>query len=162
MKLDNLKKLYIEQLKDLYSAETQLTEALPKMAKAATSATLQRAFRDHLRETEGHIQRIETIFQALDYSPRGSKCKAMAGLLEEGSELIASEGDPEVIDAGLIAAAQRVEHYEIAGYGTVHKYAKLLNYDDAAQLLQETLDEEYDADNKLDDIANEINIEAMA
>jgi len=162
MKLNNLKKLYVEQLKDLYSAENQLTEALPKMAKAATSPSLQQAFRDHLDETQGHIQRIEEIFKDLDYSPRGTKCKAMAGLIEEGEELIQEEGDPDVINAGLIAAAQRVEHYEIAGYGTVHKYATMLNESNAAKLLQTTLDEEYNADNKLDQLANEINVEAMA
>ena len=162
MKLDSLKKLYIDQLKDLYSAENQLTEALPKMAKAATSAALQRAFRDHLRETESQIQRIETIFEDLDYSPRGPKCKAMAGLIEESEELINEKGDPDVIDAGLIAAAQRVEHYEIAGYGTVHKYATMLQDKEAAKLLQQTLDEEYGADKKLGELADEINVEAMA
>lgn len=164
MKLDSLNKLYIEQLKDIYSAENQLVEALPKMAKAATSSDLQQAFKEHLEETKGHVKRIEQIFETLEYSPNGPKCKAMEGLIEEGEELIQEDdADPDVLDAGLIAAAQRVEHYEIAAYGTVHTYAEQLGYDDAAELLQETLDEEYDADDKLSELAvNTINLEAMA
>ncbi len=162
MKLDSLKKLYIEQLKDLYSAENQLTEALPKMAKAASSTKLQQAFQAHLGETKTHVQRIEQIFEGLDYSARGVKCEAMAGLIKEGEGLLEEDGEAEVIDAGLIAAAQCVEHYEIASYGTVHKYATMLGYTDAADLLKKTLNEEYDADNKLDKLALEINVEAMA
>lgn len=162
MKLDSLKKLYVDQLKDLYSAENQLIEALPKMAKAASSSKLEQAFRDHLDETKTHVQRIETIFEELDYSPRGEKCDAMAGLIKEGESMIKENGDPEVIDAGLIASAQRVEHYEIASYGTVHKYATLLGYTETANTLQKTLDEEYDADNKLDKLALDINVKAMA
>lgn len=162
MKLENLQKLYVEQLKDLYSAENQLVKALPEMADAAHSSDLKKAFQDHLDETKTHVERIETIFEDLEYSPRGPKCKAMEGLIEEGETLMKEEGDPEVIDAGLIAAAQRVEHYEIAGYGTVHRYATLLGHDEAATLLQKTLDEEYDADTKLNDVASDINVEAMA
>lgn len=162
MKLENLQKLYVEQLKDLYSAENQLVKALPEMADAAHSSDLKKAFQDHLDETKTHVERIETIFEDLEYSPRGPKCKAMEGLIEEGETLMKEEGDPEVIDAGLIAAAQRVEHYEIAGYGTVHRYATLLGHDEAATLLQKTLDEEYDADAKLNDVASDINVEAMA
>lgn len=164
MKLDSLHKLYVEQLKDIYSAENQLVEALPKMAKAATSSDLQQAFRDHLEETKGHVKRIEQIFENLEYSPNGPKCKAMEGLIEEGEELLKEDDiEPDVLDAALIAAAQRVEHYEIAAYGTVHTYAEQLGYDDATELLQETLDEEYDADDKLSELAvNSINIEAMA
>lgn len=164
MKLDSLNKLYIEQLKDIYSAENQLVRALPKMAKAAASPDLQKAFQQHLEQTKGHVQRIEQIFGELDYSPNGPKCKAMEGLIEEGEELIKEkDADPDVLDAGLIAAAQRVEHYEIAAYGTVRTYAEQLGYDDAAALLQETLDEEYDTDDKLSELAvSTINVEAMA
>lgn len=161
MKLDSLNKLYIAQLKDLYSAENQLLDALPKMAEAAASSELQQAFRSHLQETKTHVQRIETIFQDLDYSPHGEKCNAMAGLIEEGEEQIEEEGDPEVIDAGLIAAAQRVEHYEIAGYGTVMRYAELLEYDNAAKILHTTLNEEYEADSTLTELARKINVQAM-
>jgi len=154
MKLENLNKLYIEQLKDIYSAENQLTKALPKMAKSASNSKLKNAFESHLEETKGHIERIETIFQTLEYSPRGSKCKGMAGLIEEGEELMKEEDtDPEVLDAGLIAAAQRVEHYEIAAYGAVYTFAQRLGYTEAATLLQQTLDEEYAADQKLTAIA---------
>lgn len=164
MKLDSLNKLYIEQLKDIYSAENQLVSALPKMAKAASSPELQQAFQQHLDQTKGHVKRIEQIFSELDYSPNGPKCKAMEGLIEEGEELIKEDdAEPDVLDAGLIAAAQRVEHYEIAAYGTVRTYAEQLGYDDAAALLQETLDEEYDTDDKLSELAvNTINVEAMA
>jgi len=164
MKLDSLNKLYIEQLKDIYSAENQLVSALPKMAKAASAPELQKAFQQHLTQTKGHVQRIEQIFRELEYSPQGTKCKAMAGLIEEGEELIKEkDAEADVLDAGLIAAAQRVEHYEIAAYGTVRTYAEQLGYDDAAALLQETLDEEYDTDDKLSELAvNTINIEAMA
>ena len=164
MKLDSLNKLYIEQLKDIYSAENQLVAALSKMAKAASSPELQQAFQEHLLQTKVHVQRIEEIFGTLDYRPSGPKCKAMAGLLEEGADLIKeADIEPDVLDAGLIAAAQRVEHYEIAAYGTVRTYAEQLGYDDAADLLQETLDEEYDTDDKLSELAvNTINAEAMA
>lgn len=162
MKLDSLHKLYLDQLKDLYSAENQLIDALPKMADAASSPKLQQAFRDHLAETQTHAKRIEEIFADSKYSPHGEKCEAMAGLIKEGEGLINSDGDPEVIDAGLIAAAQRVEHYEIAGYGTVHRYATMLGHSEAASTLQKTLDEEYSADNKLDKLAEDINLEAMA
>ncbi|MBE2236808.1 MAG: ferritin-like domain-containing protein [Caldilineaceae bacterium] len=161
MKLENLTKLYVEQLKDLYSAETQLVEALPKMAKAAHSLQLQQAFEQHLAETKTHRQRLEQIFEGLDYAPGGQKCKGMEGLIKEGEEHIKQEGDPETIDAGLIAAAQRVEHYEIAGYGTVHQYAVLLNDTAAAGLLQATLDEEYAADKKLTKLSESINVQAM-
>lgn len=152
---DNLQQLYIDELKDLYSAETQLVAALPKMAKAASSPELQQAFQTHLIETEGHVQRLEQIFAELDRKPKGKKCKGMAGLIEEGSELIKekSEMEPEVLDAGLIGAAQRVEHYEIAAYGTVCAFAKQLGYEQAAQLLQQTLDEEYATDKTLTELA---------
>lgn len=162
MKLANLKKLYVDQLKDLYSAENQLAEALPKMAKKASASDLQQAFEHHLDETKNHIQRIETIFEDLDYSPTGEKCKAMAGLIEEGEDEMNEEGEPEVLDAAIIAAAQRVEHYEISAYGTARTYARLLGYEEAANTLQETLNEEYNADNKLGSIAEKINVEAMS
>ncbi len=126
MKLNTLRDLYVEQLRDMYDAEKQLTKALPKMAKASTSPKLKEAFETHLRETEGHVKRLEQVFTALDMAPRGKKCKAMQGLIEEGSEMMEENGEPEVIDAGLIAAAQRVEHYEMAGYGTVRTYAQTL------------------------------------
>src|SRR4051794_22106913 len=142
MKLDSLKKLYIEELRDLYSAENQLVKALPKMAKAASAPQLQAAFNLHLEQTKKQVERLETIFQKLDESPKGKTCKAMEGLVEEGDEMRTAKGEPEVIDAALIAAAQRVEHYEIAGYGTVRTYARLLRETEAERLLQETLDEE--------------------
>lgn len=154
MKLDNLTKLYIEQLKDIYSAETQLTKALPKLAKSANDTVLKEAFATHLEETKMHVERLESIFQTLERSPRGTKCKGMAGLIEEGEELMKEEDiAPDVLDAGLIAAAQRVEHYEIAAYGTVRTFAQRLGYQESADLLQKTLDEEYAADQKLTTIA---------
>jgi ferritin-like metal-binding protein YciE len=164
MKLDSLSKLYVEQLKDIYSAENQLVAALPKMAKAASSADLRKAFQDHLQQTKTHVQRIEEIFQELNYSPNGPKCKAMAGLIEEGEELLKDDDvEPDVLDAALIAAAQRIEHYEIAAYGTVRTYAKQLGHMGAVKTLQATLDEEYDTDDKLSELALQgINAEAQA
>ena len=162
MKLDNLKKLYVEELRDLYNAENQLVKALPKMAKAASSDELKQAFEDHLEQTEGHVERLEEIFKGLDESPKGKTCKAMKGLVEEGSEILEEEGEDSVLDAGIIAAAQKVEHYEIASYGTVRTFAQLLGEDEAAELLQETLDEEGEADKLLNQLAQEIvNPEAL-
>jgi ferritin-like metal-binding protein YciE len=149
MKLRSLHDLYVEELKDLYSAESQLVTALKKMAKAASAPELNKAFTDHLKETEGQVQRLETIFEKLGSSPKGKKCKAMEGLIEEGKETISEDADPSIKDAALIAAAQRVEHYEMAGYGCARTYAHLLGEADAAQLLQETLDEEGAANEKL-------------
>jgi ferritin-like metal-binding protein YciE len=161
MKIASLHDLYVSELKDLYSAENQLVKALPKMAKAASSADLKAAFEDHLEVTRGQVERLEQIFTALEVSPKGKKCKAMEGLIEEGKELIEEDIAPAVLDAALIGAGQRVEHYEMAGYGCVRTYARLLGFDDAADLLQETLDEEADADKKLNDLAESvINIEA--
>ena len=163
MKLETLHDLYVDELKDLYSAETQLLKALPKMANAASEFSLAQAFTDHLAETNGHIERLGAIFEKLDVSPEGKHCKAMDGLLEEGQERMAEEADPNVMDAALIAAAQRVEHYEMAGYGCVRTYARLLGYEEAADLLQDTLDEEGTADKKLTDLAETvINAEAVA
>ena len=160
MKVNRLKHLYVEELKDLYSAENQLVKALPKMAKAATSEELRAAFEGHLDQTKEHVVRLEKIFKALGESPNGKKCKGMEGLIKEGGELIEEDPEPEELDAGLISAAQRVEHYEIAGYGCVSTYAKILGEDQAGSLLSQTLEEEKETDKKLTQLAGHINIEA--
>jgi ferritin-like metal-binding protein YciE len=161
MELDTLKDLYVEELKDLYSAERQIVKALPKMIKAAKHPELKAAFKTHLQQTGEHARRIEEICNELGVSPRGKKCVGMEGLIEEGSELIKEKPDDDVLDAGLIAAAQHVEHYEIAGYGTVRTYARQLGYESQAQLLQQTLDEEGETDHLLTDLAEaRINLEA--
>lgn len=160
MKLESLQDLFIEQLKDLYSAETQLTKALPKMAKAASSEELKNAFQEHLEVTKEHVSRLEQVFQELGESPKGQKCKGMEGLIEEGAETIKEDMEDAVRDAALIAAAQRVEHYEIAGYGTVRTYASLLGHDAAVTLLQQTLNEEGEADKTLTSLAENINVQA--
>ncbi len=162
METNRLKHLYVEELKDLYSAETQMVKALPKMIKAATSEDLRKGFAEHLEQTKGHVSRLEEIFQALEESPKGKKCKGMEGLIKEGGEMIAEDPAPEELDAGLISAAQRVEHYEIAGYGCVSTYAKLLGEDEAASLLRETLEEEKKTDEKLTQLAESINLEAAS
>jgi ferritin-like metal-binding protein YciE len=161
MELSSLEDLFVEELKDLYSAETQLTKALPKMAKAATSKELRAGFEKHLKQTQDHVDRLEQIFNDLEVSPKGKKCQAMAGLIEEGSEVIEEDAEPEVKDAALIAAAQRVEHYEIAGYGCVRTYAKLLGNTDAMRLLQQTLDDEGETDKALTKLAESINVDAI-
>ncbi|HEX6902571.1 MAG TPA: ferritin-like domain-containing protein [Thermoanaerobaculia bacterium] len=162
MKLESLKDLYLEQLKDLYSAETQLVGALPDMAQAATSQELKGAFNDHLRQTEEHVRRLERIFQDLQQDPKGHTCEGMKGLIKEGQEMIKMRGESAVIDAGLIAAAQRVEHYEIAGYGTVRTYAELLGKDDHVSLLERTLQEEEQTDELLTELAeSHVNEEAL-
>jgi ferritin-like metal-binding protein YciE len=161
MALDSLHDLYVNELKDLYNAENQLLKALPRMAKAATAPELKAAFTEHLEVTRKQVERLEQIFTELGVSPKGKKCKAMEGLVEEGKEVMEEDGDPSVIDAALIAAGQRVEHYEMAGYGCVRTFANLLGYEDAATLLQETLDEEGEADKKLTELAETvINVEA--
>lgn len=152
-KLNTLQELLVEELKDLYDAEHQLTKALPKMEKAATNPQLQKAFNSHLTETEGHIKRLEQVFESLGEKPSRKTCKAMKGLVEEGSEVIEENAASEVKDAALIASAQRVEHYEIAGYGAARTFAQTLGLNDAAKLLQQTLDEEGKADKKLTQIA---------
>jgi ferritin-like metal-binding protein YciE len=163
MEIDSLKKLYVDELKDLYSAEKQILTALPKMVKKATNPQLKNAFQDHLKVTEGHVARLERIFEALGKPARGKKCKAMEGLLEEGKEVMSEDMEDDVMDAALISAAQRVEHYEMAGYGTVRTWAELLGESAAAKLLQQTLDEEGDADKSLTQLAETtINIAAMA
>jgi ferritin-like metal-binding protein YciE len=149
MSLDSLEKLFIEELKDIYNGEKQIVAALPRMAKAAESPELRQAFTKHLRETEGQVRRLEQIFQELGQAARGKKCKGMEGLLEEGKEKLQEEAEPAVLDAALIASAQKVEHYEIATYGCLRTYARLLGYDEAAKLLEQTLAEEEAADKKL-------------
>jgi len=161
MKLETLRDLYVEQLHDLYSAETQLVEALPKMAKAAANPQLQSAFKEHLTQTQGHVQRLNQIFTQLGENTKGPTCKGMKGLISEGEEMVKMKGDSAAIDAGLIAAAQRVEHYEIAGYGCVHTYAQQLGETQGAQLLAQTLAEEGATDKKLTQLAEQvINLEA--
>jgi ferritin-like metal-binding protein YciE len=151
--MDSLNDLFEDELKDIYNAEKQLTKALPKMAKKASSQELKNAFTSHLKETEGHVARLEKIGQGLGIKLTGKKCHAMEGLVEEGKEVIDEDGDESVIDAALIGAAQRVEHYEIAAYGTVRAMAETLGHRDVAKLLQQTLDEEGAADKKLTSIA---------
>jgi ferritin-like metal-binding protein YciE len=161
MKLKTLKDLYIHEIKDLYSAEKQLIRALPKMAKAATNERLAAGFREHLEQTKKHVERLEKILSSNGQTTRGVKCKGMEGLIAEGSEMIQEEGDAEVRDAGLIASAQKVEHYEIAGYGTARTYAELLGDKEAAKVLQTTLNEEAETDAKLTSLAtSSINVAA--
>ncbi len=161
MEMESLKELYVDELKDLYSAEKQLVKALPKMAKNATNAELKDAFTTHLQETEGHVERLEQIFEMLGERPGGKKCKGMEGLIEEAKELLEEDATEEVLDAGMISKAQHVEHYEMAGYGTVRTYARMLGLDDQADLLQETLDEEGHANDLLTQIAeSSVNLEA--
>lgn len=159
-KIATLRDVYIEQLKDLYSAENQLIKALPKMAKAATAPDLAQGFEEHLEQTKEHAARLEEIFRGLDEKPTGKTCKAMKGLVEEGSEAIKENASPAAKDAMLIAAAQRVEHYEIAGYGTVKTHAHLLGEEEAAKLLEQTLQEEVETDEKLTEAAQSINVQA--
>jgi ferritin-like metal-binding protein YciE len=153
MKLMMLDDLFVEEMQDLYSAENQLVQALPKIAKAASSSELRRAFEAHLEQTKGHVRRIEEIFSNVEGSPKGKKCVGMEGLLKEGKEFLDDEIQDEVRDAALISAAQRVEHYEIAGYGSARTHAQELGYSQAVMLLQQTLDEEKEADRKLTQIA---------
>jgi len=155
-KLDTLRTLWIEEMRDLYNAENQLLKALPKMAKRASTPQLKEAFENHLEETQTHVERLEEIFSKLGKKPTGKTCKGMKGLVEEGSEMMKEDGPDSVLDAGIIAAAQRVEHYEIAGYGAARTFASLLGEDEAEDLLQSTLDEEGAADEKLTEIAESI------
>ncbi len=150
---NTLNDLFLEQLEDLYDAEKRLTDALPKMAQAATSPELKQAFEDHEAQTRQHVQRLEQIFHRLGKSPQRETCEAMKGLIKEGEEMMGAKGDNAVRDAALIAAAQRVEHYEIAGYGTVRNFAQRLGLTDVAQTLQQTLDEEGATDKRLTAIA---------
>ncbi|MEP6686499.1 MAG: ferritin-like domain-containing protein [Verrucomicrobiota bacterium] len=159
--MDSLRDLYVDELKDLYNAENQLLKALPKMARKASAPQLRRAFQDHLEQTKGHVERLEGIFKGLGEKASGKTCKAMKGLVEEGAEIIEEDGDESVLDAALIGAAQRVEHYEIAGYGVVRTFASLLGDNKAAAILQRTLNEEGETDKKLTGLAESIiNVEA--
>ena len=161
MSLDSLEKLFFEELKDIYHAEKQLTRALPRMAKAAESPELEQAFTTHLKETEGQIQRLQKIFDKLGKKPTGKKCAAMEGLVEEGKEMMGEDMDEETMDAALIAVAQKIEHYEIASYGTVRTWARHIGDEQTAKLLQQTLDEEGKTDKLLTEMAeNNINVEA--
>ena len=162
MNLDSMKKLFVHELKDLYSAETQILEALPKMAEKASHSELKSAFEMHHRQTQEQVKRLEQIFDTLEFEPGGQKCKGMEGLIEEGEEAMDDAEDEDVRDAAMIAAAQRVEHYEIAAYGTARTYAKLLGDDRSAELLQKTLDEEGETDKKLTRLAERgVNKDAM-
>jgi ferritin-like metal-binding protein YciE len=160
MKENTLRELYIEELRDIYDAETQLVKALPKMAKASTSEKLRSGFEEHLQQTKVHVDRLQQIFDGLEENSSGKKCKGMQGLVSEGSEMIDGDFEADVRDAGLISAAQRVEHYEIAAYGTVRTYATILGEEEAASLLEQTLEEEEETDQKLTELAEEINVEA--
>jgi ferritin-like metal-binding protein YciE len=160
MTKNSLKELYVDELKDLFSAENQLTKALPKMAKAASSAELRQGFEEHLQQTQGHVERLQQIFEMLGEKGSGKKCLGMEGLVKEGSEIMGEDFKDAVMDAALISAAQRVEHYEIAAYGTVIAYAELLGESEQANLLKETLEEEKETDEKLTELAKEINVEA--
>ena len=163
MSLDSLHSLFVEELRDMYNGETQLLQALPRMAKAAGSSDLRQAFTMHLKETEGHVQRLERIFKDLGEHPKGKRCKGMEGLVEEGKDIMEKKGEAPVIDAALIAGAQRVEHYEIAAYGCLRTYARLLGNDNAAKLLDQTLAEEEAADKKLTEIGeSSVNNQAAA
>src|SRR3954471_9773959 len=160
-KLDSFESLFEEQLQDLYDAEQRLTKALPKMAQASNNSSLKSAFQEHLRQTQNHVSRLEQVFKMLGKSAQSKTCEAMKGLVEEGDEMVSAKGDPNVKDAALIAAAQRVEHYEIAGYGTARTFARRLGKQEAVRLLQETLDEEGATDKKLTQLAEPtINVQA--
>jgi ferritin-like metal-binding protein YciE len=160
MKYSALKELYIDELRDIYNAETQLVKALPKMAKASTSDELRSGFESHLEQTKGHVQRLEEIFDALDEKPTGKKCAGMQGLVKEGEEIMDEDFEGQVMDAALISAAQRVEHYEIAAYGCVRSWAELLGESEAVSRLDKTLEEEKETDQKLTELSEEINVEA--
>jgi ferritin-like metal-binding protein YciE len=159
---DGLKKLYVNELKDLYSAENQLVKALPKMAKAASSEQLQKGFEQHLQQTKGHVARLEQIFRSLDQSPKGKKCMGMEGLIKEGAEVIREKFEDAVMDAALIGAAQRVEHHEIAAYGTLREFAIILVEPKQASLLEQTLTEEKETNEKLTEVSKAVNTQAIA
>jgi ferritin-like metal-binding protein YciE len=162
LELNSLEKLYVEQLKDIYSAEKQLVKALPKMAKKASSAELTLAFEEHLEVTKNQVERLERLFDRMEKTPRGKKCMGMEGLIKEGEELMGEDADEETLDAGLIAAAQKVEHYEIAAYGTVRTYAEMLGDTHAARELERSLEEEKQTDQRLNKLAlSTVNIEAL-
>ncbi|HXJ85850.1 MAG TPA: ferritin-like domain-containing protein [Candidatus Binatia bacterium] len=162
MEKGSLRELYIDELRDLYNAETQLTKALPKMAKASSNGELRQAFEEHLRQTSEHVSRLEQIFDSLQEKPTGRKCLGMEGLVKEGAETIKEDYQDVVMDAAIISAAQRVEHYEIAGYGTVRAMAKLLGEDDHVYAIEQTLKEEKETDEKLTELAAQINPQVQA
>ena len=153
MKIESLEQLLQEELRDLYDAEKQLVKAIPKMAKAASSPELREALNDHLEVTKGQVQRLEQVFESLGTKPKGKTCAAMKGLIEEGGEVLEQDATDELKDAAIIGAAQRVEHYEMAAYGTARAFAEKLGHEDVAELLQETLSEEEDADQKLTEVS---------
>src|SRR5205809_921841 len=157
---NGLRELYLDELRDIHNAENQLVKALPKMAKASSSDELREGFEQHLEQTKEHVERLEQIFEAMDESPKGKKCLGMEGLVKEGAEIMDEDFDSDVMDAALTSAAQRVEHYEIAAYGTVRDYAELLNQQEHASLLQETLDEEKETDRRLTELSKKINAQA--
>jgi ferritin-like metal-binding protein YciE len=160
MQKSSLKELYVEELRDIYDAESQLAKALPEMAKAATSEELQSGFEEHLEQTKEHVRRLEKVLNDLGEKAKGKKCKGMQGLVTEGKEIIEEDFEDDVKDAALISAAQRVEHYEIAAYGTVRTYAEILGEQNAVSLLEKTLNEEKETDEKLTELAEGINVEA--
>ena len=161
MQMESLQELLVHDLRDLYNAETQLLKAMPKMVKKATNPELKRAFETHMKETEGQVQRLQKIFEKLGKKPTGKKCAAMEGLIEEGKEAMGEDMDEETMDAALIAVAQKIEHYEIAGYGTTRTWAQQIGDEQTARLLQQTLDEEGKTDKLLTQLAEStINVEA--
>jgi ferritin-like metal-binding protein YciE len=163
MKLESLRELLSEELQDIYSAENMIISALPKMAEEASSPDLKSAFNEHLQQTRGHVQRLDKIFDQIpDVDRKGKKCKGMEGIIKDNKDLLSEDAEPEVLDAGMIAGAQRIEHYEIAAYGTARTYANVLGRKEWAQLLQQTLDEEKQTDSKLNQLAERINLEAKA
>ena len=161
MSVGSIEELFIDELKDLYSAEHQITKTLPKLVKAATTPELKKAFENHLKETEGQIERLDRVLEILGKSPRGKTCAGMKGVLEEGAEMLKETEEGSIRDAALISAAQRVEHYEMAGYGSVREYAKLLGQNEIAKLLEKTLEEEKAADSKLGQVARQVNPAAL-
>lgn len=162
MKIETLRELFIDEMQDLHSAEQQITKALPKLIKASHNPQLKQAFEHHLEETRNHVTRLEQIFQRMNERPKGKTCEGMKGLIKEGEERVSDGGENEVLDAGIISAAQRVEHYEIAAYGSARTYAELLGDQEAVRLLNQTLEEEKAADSKLNQVARTVNIEAKA
>jgi len=163
MKLQSLRELLIEELQDIYSAENMILSALPKMAEEASTPELRNAFNQHLQQTRGHVQRLDQIFDQMpNVDRKDKKCKGMEGIIKDNKDLLSEDAEPEVLDAGMIAGAQRVEHYEMAAYGTARAYASLLGHNDWAQLLQVTLEEEKEADARLTRLAERINLEAKA
>lgn len=161
MKDGTLRELLVEQLKDMYNMESQLVKALPKMADAANSGDLSSAFEEHLEQTRGHVQRLEQAFDEMGVAAKGKKCVGMEGIIGEGKEMLEEDLAPDTLDAGIIGAAQKVEHYEIAAYGTARTHAQLLGLDRVAELLEQTLEEEKETDGRLSELAQEINAEAQ-